>query len=107
MRAAFKDRLYWLLGGMFGSLCLIPLAPFNLTGLGGVYIWILWLIFPYGMAFRTSDLPFPVEIAIWLGPPTFYGLVLAATLQTRWHRGACFTLLALHTAGACCAAFKS
>ena len=99
-------RWRWTLGGLLASLCSIFLVPTNFAGIGPLGVWLLWLLFPYGMCCDQRPWMGPLDPIIWLGAPTLYGLVLSATARTRLFRLGCYALLIVHTAAVCFAAFS-
>ena len=106
METIRKSRWRWTYAGLFGSLCSIFLTPYNLAGLGPFAMWTLWILFPFGMLCRPGVVPGLLEALVWLGPPTFYGLVLSAVTGTHWWRLGWCSVLILHTVAVCFAALS-
>lgn len=92
-----RSRWRWTCAGLLGTGLSFFLVPFNLTGFGACEMWLMWLLFPFGMWLRLCSMPAPFEIIVWLGPPVIYGLILSAVAGTKWWRLGVFSVMALHT----------
>ena len=102
---AFRlSRWRWTVAGVLLSFVSIFFVPFRFSGLNAVDVWLLWVLFPYGMICQHHQRPGLIEPIAWLGPPALYGLILSAASDTRYARLTFYVLLALHTIAAVLAA---
>ncbi len=92
-----RSRWRWTYAGLLGAGVSFFLVPFNLAGFGAFEMWMMWLLFPFGMWLRLRSMPALLEIIVWLGPPVVYGLILSAVAGTKWWRVGLFSVIALHT----------
>jgi hypothetical protein len=97
---------HWAVLGLVWSVVDFFIVPFNLAFISPVYMWLLWLLVPWGMYFRLSPMPFWLGLVVWVGMPLIYGLLLTFTSRTRWERFTRWSLLIMHTSIACLAAFS-